>query len=111
MTETAINGDAAATDAARADALPGLVWAFRFHVDGAAEEVDIAHPIELRHDGWLWLHFNLSDRRAGDAVERLLPEQEAALFKSATGRPQLHCSEDGIFGTFVDFERGLDGAP
>ena len=31
--------------------LPGLVWAFRFHADGSAEQLDVERPIAAHHDG------------------------------------------------------------
>ena len=55
--------EGAATDA-RAETLPGLVAAFRFAADGSAQELTVDKPIEKEADGWLWLHFNLTDARA-----------------------------------------------
>ena len=45
----------ASLDRPAARPIPGLVWAFRFHADGTAEELAVDRPIEDRHDGWLWL--------------------------------------------------------
>ena len=44
--------------------VPGLVWAFRIHSDGAPEMLAVDQPIPFSHDGLLWLHFNLADARA-----------------------------------------------
>jgi zinc transporter len=43
----------------------GIISAYRFAGDGAAEKLDIANlDAELADPrGWLWLHFNLSNRR------------------------------------------------
>jgi len=53
-----------ASPAAPAQALPGLISAFRSKADGVAEELAVDRPIVEDADGWLWLHFNLADARA-----------------------------------------------
>jgi hypothetical protein len=42
------------------DSVPGLVWAFRIHDDGAAEQLPIDQPIPIRPQGWIWLHLDLA---------------------------------------------------
>jgi len=54
-------GDAAE---ARAKPLAGLVFAYRFHPDGSSEQLNVEQP-PAPDGGWLWLHFNLADTRAG----------------------------------------------
>src|SRR5262249_25119824 len=55
---------AGATLESPAEALPGLVTAFRLKPDGTAEELAVDLPIAEEPRGWLWLHFNLADRGA-----------------------------------------------
>lgn len=89
--------------------LPGLVWAFRFHADGSAEQLDVDQPIEERHDGWLWLHFNLANQRACHLVASLIAvPAAAALLEAAHHREQIHVAENCIFGIIADLDRGLE---
>src|SRR3954471_13317857 len=101
---------AADSDRSAADFIPGLVWAFRIHADGSAEELAVDAPILDRHDGWLWLHFNLADARAcrwlGSAPE--LPAAAIALLRSPDNHQQLHTVESCVFGVFDDVVRQLD---
>jgi zinc transporter len=92
--------------------LPGLVWAFRIRADGSAEELPAEQPIADRHDGWLWLHFNLTDGRAGAALRSLpdLPPAAVALLLTTDEHQQLHVRGDGVYGIFADLVRGLGGA-
>ena len=50
----------ASLDRPTAQPIPGLVWAFRFHADGTAEELAVDRPIE-KHD-------LRPERRAGDGI-------------------------------------------
>jgi zinc transporter len=101
---------AAGPDGPAADVIPGLVWAFRIHADGSAEELPVDAPITDRHDGWLWLHFNLADTRAchwlGSAPE--LPAAAIALLRSPDNHQQLHSADSCVFGVFDDVVRQLD---
>jgi zinc transporter len=58
---------------ARAQMLPGLVWAFRFYADGAPEEVAVDQPIADHLDGWLWLHFDSADSDVSQFLESKFP--------------------------------------
>ena len=49
---------------------PGLVFAFRLKADGTAEELAVDRPIADDPHCWLWLHFNLTDARAGHFLPR-----------------------------------------
>jgi len=90
--------------------LPGLVWAFRFHADGSAEQLDVDRPIEECHDGWLWLHFNLANQRAYRLVTPLavLPAPALALIQAAHAREQIHVVQNCIYGIVADLDRSLD---
>ena len=51
-----------------ADATPatGIVWAYRFRADGAAEPIPqdkIEAMLAERGTGWIWLHLGLADTR------------------------------------------------
>ena len=90
--------------------VPGIIWAFRIHEDGTAEALPVDKPIENRHDGWLWLHLNLTDMRAVNwAQTARLPESATALLASNCVHQQIHAEEDCIYGVFVDFVQGIDG--
>jgi zinc transporter len=101
---------------ASADALPGLIFAFRFHEDGSAEEMTGQAAIDLRHDGWLWLHFNLADMRACQVLRdpsglpTVLPPAAAALLVAHAPRQQLHIEGGCVYGVFADLVRDLNGA-
>ncbi|MBN8945131.1 MAG: transporter [Rhizobiales bacterium] len=90
-------------------AVPGLVWAFRIHPDGTAEELAVDAPLEDRHDGWLWLHFNLADQRAGLWLDSAsgLPEPALALMRGADRHQQLHAADGCIYGVVADLVRDL----
>ncbi len=90
--------------------IPGLVWAFRIHADGTAEEVSVDAPLEDRHDGWLWLHFNLGDQRAAHWLDTAsgLPHQALALMRGTDRHQQLHAVEGCIYGVIADLVRDLN---
>ncbi len=95
----------------RAQAVPGLVWAFRIHADGAAEELNVDEPLDDRHDGWLWLHFNLADART-DAFLRSLPELPPAAIDALLGKEshqRLHAADACVYGVIADLSRALEG--
>ena len=62
---------AGATLESPAEALPGLVFAFRLRPDGIAEELGVDRAIAVEPRGWLWLHFNLADRYSDDVAGKL----------------------------------------
>jgi zinc transporter len=95
---------------AEAQALPGLVWAFRFHADGSSEELAVDEPIAAL-DGWLWLHFNLTDARACKYLKSDpdLPVAARELLTAADGHQQLHANEACVYGIFADLVCGLSG--
>src|SRR5262245_38391433 len=87
--------------------IPGLVWAFRFHADGRAEELRIDQPIGDHRDGWLWLHFNLADARACHwlASAADLPASARTLLYSADNHQRLHVEGPCVYGVFTDVVR------
>jgi zinc transporter len=92
--------------------LHGLIWAFRIHADGAAEELPVDGPIDDRHDGWLWLHFNLADTRACQWIKAApgICGRAAGLLVDHGQHQQLHVDDGCVYGVFGDLVRGLDGA-
>lgn len=91
--------------------IPGLVWAFRLHGDGSAEPLPIDEPIETRHDGRLWLHFNLTDAQtrpwlAGSS----LPPVARDLLLSKDNYQQLHIVDHCVYGVFSDLVRDIESA-
>jgi zinc transporter len=96
----------------RPQPLPGLVFAVRFHADGTPEELRIDQPVIEPRDGWLWLHFNLSDARAAALLKARqdLPEPARALLVAAEEHQQLETDGACVYGIFSDLVCSLDGA-
>jgi zinc transporter len=89
--------------------IPGLVWAFRLHSDGAAESLLIDVPIEFTHDGRLWLHFNLTDARSRQWLTMAaIPMLARDLLLSKDNYQQLHTVDDCVYGVFSDLVRDID---
>jgi zinc transporter len=91
---------------------PGLVWAFRFDVDGAAEPWPSDQALTLTTvDGWIWAHFNLADARshAWIASQSALPEEAREVLTSVDDHPQLHAEGSCVFGVLSDLVRDLKG--
>jgi hypothetical protein len=102
---------AGATLESPAEALPGLVFAFRLRPDEIAEELGVDRAIAVKPRGWLWLHFNLADAWACHFL-RLSPYFPPAreLLVAGNDHQQLNASEACLFGVFSDLVFGLDGA-
>ncbi len=100
------------------DDLHGLVWGYRFTETGEAVVLDGAAAIEaLRaRTSWIWLHFDLVDRRAQAFLKGLtdLPSEALDILTGTDDRPQMdsiagpHGSV--IAGVAMDFERS-EGLP
>ena len=101
--------EGAATDA-RAETLPGLVAAFRFAADGSAQELTVDKPIENEADGWLWLHFNLTDVRACRFLraDPTFPTAARDLLIASDEHQQLNASSDCLYGVLPDLVCELD---
>jgi zinc transporter len=109
LAEPAKRASAPLLDAA--PAIPGLVWAFRLHSDGSAEPLPIDAPIELSHDGRLWLHFNLTDARVRPWLAAAqLPQLARELLLSHDNYQQLHVTDTCVYGVFSDLVRDIDAA-
>lgn len=91
--------------------LLGLVWAFRIHADGTAEPLPTDAPIEIHHDGWLWLHFNLADTRTIETLKSFKDFSEAAIdaLMAPDDHQHLFVDQTTIYGMFADLIYGLDG--
>ncbi len=94
------------------DALPGLVWAYRFDGEGHAAGLPGAEVAAAlaEPDGWVWLHFNLTDTRARTWIEEAAPLPEAAreLLLDVDDHLCLIAEEDALIGVFADFRREFD---
>ena len=101
--------EGAATDA-RAETLPGLIAAFRFAADGSAQELTVDKPIENEADGWLWLHFNLTDVRACRFLraDPTFPTAARDLLIASDEHQQLNASSDCLYGVLPDLVCELD---
>ena len=95
---------------AYSQALPGLVRAFRFDANGVAEELPADQPMPNRHDGWFWLHFDLTEPCASKSVQSIpdLPAPAKALLISANEQQQLYTDSGCAFGVFADFAGDSD---
>jgi zinc transporter len=89
----------------------GLVFAFRVHADGAAEELSVDQPLDDRPDGWLWLHFNLADTRACTFLKSLreLPADAIEILVAPDRHQQLHAEDNCVYGVIADLRRALEG--
>src|SRR6185295_10020398 len=94
-----------------AEALPGLVCAFRLKTDGTTEELAVDHPIVEEPGGPLWLHFNLADARAVYFLRTssYFPAPARELLVAADDHQQLSAIEGCLFGIFPDLVCEIDG--
>lgn len=91
--------------------IPGLVWAFRLHHDGTAEPLSVEAPINVGHDGRLWLHLNLADARTRPFLASLqIPGLARELMLSRDSFQQLHIIDHCVYGVFSDLVRDIDTA-
>ncbi|MDF2118514.1 transporter [Roseiarcaceae bacterium H3SJ34-1] len=88
--------------------VPGLVWAFHIHNDGSAEPMPVEQALENRHDGWLWVHLNLTDARARQWLKDIdLPVAAMKLLTSHDNHQQLHATDACIYGVIADLSQSL----
>ena len=89
---------------------PRLVAAFRFAADGSAQELTVDKPIENEADGWLWLHFNLTDARACRFLraDPTFPTAARDLLIASDEHQQLNASSDCLYGVLPDLVCELD---
>ena len=91
--------------------IPGLIWAYRFREGYPPEalEPDGVSAALATEDGWLWLHFTLTDQRARAWIGQLevLPKAARAPFLVAEEQLGLHAENDVIFGVIADFHGDL----
>ncbi len=108
MQETLTEG---AGPVARAESLPGLIFAFRFAADGSAQELAVDKPIVEETDGWLWLHFNLTDARACRFLrsDSTFPIVARDLLIASDEHQQLNASGHCLYGVLPDLVCELDG--
>jgi Mg2+ and Co2+ transporter CorA len=95
-----------------AEALPGLVCAYRFDEEGVGRPLtaeDLAGALAAK-SGWTWFHFNLANARARDWIEENAPVPDAAkeLLLDTDDHLCLIAEDDTLFGIFADFRRELD---
>jgi zinc transporter len=91
-------------------ALPGLVLAFRFQSNGAAEELTVDKLAIDQADGWSWLHFDLSVPGSTEILDSLadMPEPARELLKAHNEQQQLYTDDACTYGVFVDLLEDLD---
>jgi zinc transporter len=109
-TQVVARSSAAAVSALPVGQIPGLLWGFRIHENGSADPLPPDEPIDNRHDGWLWLHLDLSNLRALEWLgESGLPTPALSSMISRDRHQQLHTTPTCIYGVFADHKRGIDG--
>ena len=100
---------ALATVAPVSEPLPGLIWGYRFNEDGQAEQLDAqaATRALVRQETWIWLHFDLIDGRAREALGNLeiLPPEARELLLDLDPRQRMQTYGNVIAGVISDFER------
>jgi zinc transporter len=91
-------------------ALPGLVLAFRFQSNGAAEELTVDKLAIDQADGWSWLHFDLSVPGSTEILDSLadMPAPARELLKAHNEQQQLYTDDACTYGVFVDLLEDLD---
>ena len=91
-----------------AEALPGLVWGYRF-VGGIATAITDQTEVAGRAGEWLWLHFNLADMRAVTwlSASQLLPKPDLDFLLSKNDVQQLVPTASCIVGVFFDLAHGF----
>lgn len=93
-------------------AIPGLISAYRFREGYSAEELEpqeVAAALEAE-DGWLWLHFALTDKLARNFIADLdrLPEPARAALIDTEEQLSIDATEDAVFRIVADFEHEID---
>src|SRR5262245_19037648 len=89
-------------------AIPGLVSAYRFREGYPPEVLEPGEvgPALAAEDGWLWLHFALTDKLGRSFIAKLeqLPEPARALLVASEDQLGIDEAEGAIFGVLADFE-------
>jgi zinc transporter len=104
--------DKAATDLADAAPATGIVWAYRFNVDGSAEKIpnESVDAVMAAHGaGWIWVHLALADKRCRGWIAQHAPLSEMA--REVLAGPDKHLRLDilghEIVGVVPDLHQGL----
>jgi zinc transporter len=97
-----------ATSQSREQVLPGLVWAFRFQLDGSSEQLAADQPIAHQAEGWLWLHFDLPAGQTPQFLESFLrlPVPATELLVSPDEHQQLQVDGTCAYGVFANIVGG-----
>jgi zinc transporter len=91
----------------------GVLWAFRFRADGSSEKLDLPllrSEVE-RVDGWMWLHFSISDQNARKFIQHFdgLPKPAIDTLLSDDEHNRISISDSSFHGVFADLQRDLSG--
>ena len=96
-------------DIAETPGLDGLIWGYRFGEDGSSEPLDGPGAMRAleRQESWVWLHFDLIDGRARDALNKLpvLSAGTRDLLLGTDPRQRIETHDQTIAGVIADFER------
>ena len=100
----------AAAGSITAEVVPGLIWGFRIDRHGTAMPVTRPDMTVHRDDGWLWLHFNLADKRTGKWLASFAPVPKVGLdlFLSSDDTQRMVAAGSCVTGIIFDLVHGFD---
>jgi zinc transporter len=94
-------------------AVPGLVWAWRFGATSTPIPLPLDHLVDLQDAGraWFWLHFDLVDMRAHHWLTNagILPDSARVILLSTKEQPILQSTEGTLAGALPDLVREIEG--
>ncbi len=97
--------------ALRFGVVPGLICGFLVDDEGKASPLAVDRPVEISHQGWLWLHLDLTKVPAKQWLSAAgLPEPAVATMLSHDRHQQLHAAGDCVYGILADLVREIHGA-
>src|ERR1700752_1575308 len=89
----------------------GIIWAYRFAPDGAAQRIEGERidDVLARPGGWTWVHLALANHRCRDWIAGHAPLSGAAreILTSADDHLRLDITESEIIGVIADLQQGL----
>ncbi|MGI2035139.1 transporter [Rhizobium panacihumi] len=95
-------------------AIPGLVWAYRFHPDKTPctrlPTETVRADLAVDDGGFLWLHLNLADQRVPAFLDGFkdLPAEVVSALTTHDTHASITLDEQMVYGTLVDFQREFD---
>jgi zinc transporter len=105
--------ESAPLSASAVKALPGFICAYRFGPDGSSAKLtewEIAPDLALAQGEWLWLHFNLTDRRCLKWMERTgrVPALAIDFLANVPSYQTIDHFDAITAGSLIDMRRDFD---